>query len=843
MRVHQFTIQPSLPEELIPLQKIAYNTWFAWNADATGLFRDLDERYWEESDNNPVKMLSLVSPKRLGALAKDAQYVSRVNHVYARFQKYLTENTWFDENFGKQEKPVIAYFSAEYGIHESLPIYSGGLGILAGDHLKSASDLGLPLVGVGLLYKQGYFRQRLNEDGVQEELYPNNEWSSIPVHLERNDNGEPIIFPVEMDSEVVFCQIWHVNVGRISLYLLDSNLPKNSPMQRAITSRLYDGERDTRLRQEILLGVGGLRALRLLGYEPQVYHLNEGHCAFMALERIRHLMSEKDLSFEEAKEFVWATNLFTTHTPVPAGNESFHVDLLRKYLEPFSRRLGFRSWEEFLALGMFEYKPEVKDFSMSILALKLSAFANGVAKLHGQVSRSMWSRLYPKLPESEVPISSITNGVHTTSWLSSSLVELFRRRLVVEPSDPNSTLNFWPEVEKVPDEELWVAHQKDKRALVRFVREHSQKKQITKQLNVDLDSKVLTIGFARRFAKYKRATLFLDDIDRLSRILFNPKKPVQIIVAGKAHPADTYAKEELIKKVVEFAQNPNFKSRIVFLEDYEIHMARYLLQGVDLWLNNPRRPLEASGTSGMKAAINGVLNFSVLDGWWDEAYQPEIGWAIGDGTVHEDEELGDKMDAESLYSTLEREIIPLFYARDAEGLPRQWIRMMKDSIITVGQHFSAHRMVMDYTKMFYSKAMKAHASLSADNFKRARDLNIWLKNFIKNWDALEVVELESPVHKALYVGKDLIVSAGVKLGGIKEEEVTVALYHGVLGGHEEITNGSWIKMEKIKNDNDISIYEATIPCQDSGRYGYSVSVRPAHPDIVGTFLPTLTKWF
>ncbi|MDR0383300.1 MAG: alpha-glucan family phosphorylase, partial [Spirochaetaceae bacterium] len=629
MNISTYTVKPKLPASLKPLEEIARNLWLSWNYDAVQLFIRLDDQAWMASRQSPIKMLGMVSQKRLNDAANDDSYTAALNTVYERFLMYKKRDTWYKG----QRRDVVAYFSMEYGMDVSLPIYSGGLGILSGDHMKTSSDLGLPLVGIGLLYRQGYFQQYLNADGFQQESYPENDWYNMPVELKTGKDGKPLTISVDLAGRQACARIWEVRVGRNFLYLLDTNIEENPPDFKIITSALYGGDSETRIQQEILLGIGGFRALRAMGINPAVTHMNEGHSAFLSLERVRELVTEKGFSFNEAKETIWPTNIFTTHTPVPAGNERFDIPLLEKYMRPWMNILGI-SWNDFLALGRENPGDLNESFCMTILALKFSAYANGVAALHGNVSRSMWQGLWPGLPIDEVPIGHVTNGVHPKTWVSSGMSTLLDRYFGPTFEEKPSEISIWDRMSRISDEELWRTHERRREQLVRFVRDrlkdrHRRSGRNERQIVFDEDALspyALTLCFARRFATYKRGNLLLRDPERLLRLLRDSDRPIQLIFAGKAHPHDIPGKE-LIKSIVHFAEQHSVTNRIVFVENYDMTVARYLTSGADVWLNTPRRPMEASGTSGMKAAMNGVINCSVLDGWWDESYNPEVGWA------------------------------------------------------------------------------------------------------------------------------------------------------------------------------------------------------------------------
>ncbi|HEX9078654.1 MAG TPA: alpha-glucan family phosphorylase, partial [Desulfuromonadaceae bacterium] len=647
-----------------------------WEPEAINLFKRLDPELWKETRHNPVEILGILQQATLDGLKTDEGFMSHLAEVDEKLKEYLSSKTWYEKNYKGKKAMRVAYFSMEFGLHESIPVYSGGLGVLAGDHLKSASDLGIPLAGVGLLYRQGYFRQYLNIEGWQQEFYPENDFYNLPLHLERDPSGAPREFELDLTGRQVKVHIWRVQVGRIPLYLLDTNLEENSPEDREITTRLYGGDQDMRIRQEILLGIGGIRALRLLGAEPDVCHMNEGHAAFLALERIRFLMEERKLRFNEALEAVRAGNVFTTHTPVEAGIDHFSAELLEKYLGRYYRSLGL-SREEFLGLGRQNPKNPHETFCMAVLALKLAGHCNGVSQLHGEVSRRMWKNIWPELPEEHLPLTSITNGVHIRSWLSGKMAGLLIRYLGPRWLEDSTDASLWRRVARIPDTELWRTHDRCREQLVDFSRRRlkEQLRQVgltpKEQAVADevLDPDILTIGFARRFATYKRGTLLLRDLDRLARILNDLERPVQIIFAGKAHPADHHGKE-LIRQIVQLSHQERFRHRVVFLEDYDLGVARHLVQGVDVWLNTPRRPMEASGTSGMKVAFNGGLNLSVLDGWWVEGYKNNNGWAIGRGEVYEDVEYQNEVEGRAIYDLLENEVVPLFYDRGPDGIPR-----------------------------------------------------------------------------------------------------------------------------------------------------------------------------
>jgi len=847
MRVRHFHVRPNIPQELLPLVDLARNLWFSWNWDAVQLFIRLNPQLWERSYQNPVLMLGSLTQAELEAAARDESFVTNLRHVHENFTRYLKTPGWFRETHGGEKDFLAAYFSCEFGIDEGLPIYSGGLGLLSGDHLKSASDLGLPLVGVGLLYQKGYFRQQLNLDGWQQELYPNNDWYNMPVALEFDPEGKPLTIEVPMGGEKVKARIWRVQIGRTPLYLLDSNVKVNSPRMREVTSTLYGGDREMRIRQEILLGMGGVRALRALGRSPTVYHMNEGHSAFLALERIRTLMADHGVSFPEAREQVVASNVFTTHTPVPAGNELFSTELVRKYLQPVAEELNL-PWQEFLGLGQLAASRS-PDFGMTALALRMAAFTNGVSRLHAETSRKMWRDLWPNLPEAEIPIRGITNGIHTRTWLSHEVGELFLRYMGPRFSEKPADSSVWERVDAIPAGELWRIHQARRERLVFFVRMRL-KGQLQRQgagpaaLRASeevLSPEALTIGFSRRFATYKRASLLFRQPERLIRLLTDPERPVQILFAGKAHPQDHPAKE-IIKSVIHFASDPRLRGRLVFIEDYDINVARYMVQGVDVWLNTPRRPHEASGTSGMKAAANGALNVSVLDGWWCEGHALETGWAIGSGEVYEDPEEQDHIECEALFNLLEQEIIPLFYERDKVGLPRQWISMMKSSMRKLGAYFNTNRMVQEYAENCYLPAHRAGKRLQENGFAGAKALSAWRVRVTAGWSQLSLRIEDTRKEKEVPVGAAVGVAVRANLGPLSAEDVSVEIYHGLLDATGEIRDGRVVRARHEGRDGDGDIFRAEIPCRVTGRYGYTARILPRHPNLMNPFTPLLLTW-
>jgi starch phosphorylase len=882
---HTFRVIPSLPAKLERLRHLAHNLWWTWNHEAIDLFRRLDRDLWESTGHNPVLMLGTIRQERLDQVAEDDGFMAHCHRVCREFDRYLASTgTWYQKAYGQaiEAYPLpdpgvptagtdadpltssgqgaysapehrIAYFSAEFGLTESLGIYAGGLGILAGDHLKSASDLGLPLVGMGLLYQQGYFRQYLNPDGWQQELYPDNDFYNLPLTLERQLSGAPLLIEVEYPGRVVTSQVWRAQVGRVPLYLLDTNIDANRPQDRDITDQLYGGDDEMRIQQEILLGIGGIRALEALDLRPIVCHMNEGHSAFLALERIRLLMEEDGLSFAEAREAATAGHVFTTHTPVPAGIDWFHPDLVDRYFSQYYPRLGI-SRHDFLGLGRMNQTDSSGYFCMAILAMRLANKTNGVSQLHARVARDMWQEVWPQVPVDEVPIPGITNGIHPRSWISHDTADLYDRYLGPRWLERPAELEVWKKVKRIPDEELWRTHERRRERLVAFARrrlraqleQRGSRPSEIRQAEEVLDPEALTIGFARRFATYKRAALLFRDLERLAGIVGSKDQPVQIIFAGKAHPRDNPGKE-LIRQIIHHARRTGFRNRIVFIEDYDMVVARYLVQGVDVWLNTPRRPHEASGTSGMKATANGALNLSVLDGWWDEGYTPETGWAIGRGEEYSEEQAAyqDEVEANAIYDLLEKEIVPLFYERGRDGLPRGWIARMKGAIRDHAGVFNTNRMVRDYTTLCYAPSAMRSEQLNANGQERARALAVWKAQVREQWDKIRIERIWADVAEGqdLKVGDQLQVQAQVTLGDLKPTDVAVELFYGPLNAEGLIVGGQVLSTLIAQSKGmGTFIFAGAITCQTSGRHGYALRIVPSHPDLGNSFEMGLILW-
>ena len=849
--IHTFNVRPSLPEALQPLLRIAHNLRWSWDHAEVDLFRRLDRDLWETCNRNPVLLLGAIDQSVLEAAAKDDSFMAHLKAVTDELDLYVSgENSWYRREHRKENDMLVAYFSAEFGITECLSIFAGGLGVLAGDHLKASSDLGLPLVAVGLLYQEGYFRQYLNAAGWQQEAFEDNDFHTWPIELIPNARTS-----IDLADRKIDVQVWKVNVGRIPLYLLDSNLASNRPEDRKITSQLYGGDLDMRIRQEILLGIGGYRALQALGLKPTVYHMNEGHSAFLGLEHIQRLMETEQLTFAQARVLASASLIFTTHTPVPAGHDYYPSFLMERYFSALMERLGI-SRSEFLGLGRQDPDNQSEDFCMTVLALRIASFSNGVSKLHGQVSRQMWKRVWKDLPESEVPIGHVTNGVHFRTWVSMEMNQLYNRYLGPKWREEPADQALWRRIESIPAGELWRTHERRRERLVGYARRRLRAQLIsrgaTKSAIEDADEilspDALTIGFGRRFASYKRATLLLRDPERLSRILNNAERPVQIIYSGKAHPKDDTGKQ-LIQTIINLAARPDFRRKLVFLENYDMAVARYMVQGCDVWLNTPLRPQEASGTSGMKALANGAINLSTLDGWWDEAWrmgsdaEADVGWAIGRGESYEDPLQQDQVEADALYELLEREIVPAFYDRRSDGLPRKWIALMKTSMAKLCPEFNMQRMAMQYANECYLVAHQRHRRLSADNLAKARDVAAWLVRVEREWPRISV-ESVGEVASEIRLGDEVLISAKVMLNALSPEDIAVELVTGLVGADDEIKDPVVVPMRPSGTDSSGSYLFQTVvqPSTRSGLHGYAIRVLPRHVDSISAFLPGLITW-
>jgi len=858
--IQTFNVAPSLPPALEPLSALAHNLWWCWNHSAIELFRRLDGDLWEATGHNPVLLLGSIDQAQLESASNDTGFLAHLDRVTRDFHAYLNDRgTWFARTQAPANGPLIAYFSAEFGLTESLSIFAGGLGLLAGDHLKSASDLGIPLVAIGLLYQEGYFRQQLNEAGWQHESYVDNDFHNLPLTLERNASGVPLTIELAYPGRSVAAQIWRAQIGRVPLYLLDANVAANAPDDRAISKQLYGGDLEMRLKQELLLGVGGCRALEALGLAPSVYHMNEGHSAFLVLERVRRLVESHGLSFAQAREVAEAGLIFTTHTPVAAGHDYFPAELMDRYWTGYPRSVGI-SRRGALGMGRLNRTDDREPFGMTTLALRQSAHRNGVSELHGRVSRRMWQGLWPQLPEDEVPITHVTNAVHLRSWISREMDRLYERYVGPEWWEQPSDKAAWQRgLARVPAEELWRTHELRRERLIAFARRGLRgqlERRGAPNAEIDaadevLDLEVLTIGFARRFATYKRATLLLRDPERLARLVNDPQRPVQIIFAGKAHPRDEPGKE-LIREIVRLSRDEAFRRRLVFLEDYDMAVARPMVQGADVWLNTPRRPEEASGTSGMKAAANGVLNASTLDGWWAEAWETlgrhgvPIGWAIGRGEEYADPTYQDQIESEALYDVLERDVVPTFYERGVDALPRRWIGAMKASIGNLCPTFNTHRMVREYTERFYLPMAEKTRSQAANAMERALALAAWRTRVVAAWPRIAVVSTETDLDDGASptVGQNVRTRARVDLAGLSPDDVSVELYVGRVDAAGQLVQAKPVAMHLVgPADDGVYVFEANAALwRGSGLNGYTVRVLPSHPDLSTPFQPGLITW-
>ena len=847
---NRITVNPQLPKRIEKLSEISNNLWWSWNTEFLRLLKKMDGDLWEQSGKNPVKFLKHISQERLEAMSKDLGFLKEYDKVVSNFDGYMnSKNTWFAKKYPEEKNDLIAYFSAEYGIDETMPIYSGGLGILSGDHLKSASDLGIPLVAVGLLYKNGYFNQKINGYGDQETEYKNIDLYDLPITPVKDSKGEDLTIYVKFPKRRLYLKVWQVNVGRVTLYLLDSDIDKNNEEDRDVTLRLYGGDQEMRIRQEIVLGMAGVNLLKTLELNPTVYHMNEGHSAFLTLEIIKNIIKEKQVSFEVAKDIASSKTVFTTHTPVPAGNDIFPLDLVKKYFKDFWPRLGL-SEEEFLKLGMKPCNELDYGFNMGILALKIAGKKNGVSKLHGAVSRELFGEVWPNIAASESPIGYVTNGIHTCSWLAPKLKELYNKYLIPFWQDSMHKDEIWEKINNIPNDKLWQVHKERKEKLLQLVAKSTTERlrrsgysyeeinEIVSKLNPD----ALTIGFARRFATYKRATLIFKDIERITQILNNNDRPVQLIFAGKAHPADKEG-HDLIKYIHQVSMMPQFKGKIFLLENYNIAMSRYLISGVDVWLNNPRRPMEASGTSGQKASVNGVINFSVLDGWWAEGYDQTNGWTIGTNAEYESYEAQDQADSQSMYRTLEEKIIPIYYDRDRNVMSKKWIEIMKNSIITTGGKYSTARMLVDYTNQLYMPLCKLTKKYYED-VDNVAAFNSWKKDTYRDWKDIKITQVNNLDNITMDAGNNIEVACEVELPNINVENVTVEAYYGKILDNGVVENVSIIPMTLSDSDEEQKKYyfTAKIELTTGGNYGYTFRVMPKHEMLLEPANLDLIKW-
>ena len=846
-----FRVSPCLPSSLHRLTELAYNLRWAWHHETRALFRRIDRDEWERSGRNPVAMLGAVEQKRLVEVGADAGFLAHYERACQDLDAYIADKTttWFSKSGAAATPMRIAYFSAEFAITDCLPIYSGGLAVLAGDHLKSASDLALPLVAVGLLYQQGYFRQYLNVDGWQQEAYSDSDFYTMPIKPVLDANGRELTLRVPVGAVDVVVKVWVAQVGRIPLYLLDTNTDENSVGDRDITDRLYGGDVELRIKQEIILGIGGMRVLEALHITPDVCHMNEGHTAFLALERIRQLMTRHGLRFEEAREVAKAGHVFTTHTPVAAGNDYFSVELVERYLPLHYGALGLNR-DQFLALGRKHPSDSSEPFCMTVLALRLASHGNAVSRLHEDVTRRMWADVWPGAPTDEVPVSHVTNAVHVQSWISGEMSGLFDTYIGPSWREQPGDQSAWKWASRIPSEELWRAHERRRERLVAFARSRLKSQLRARGVGVTqlhwvedvLDPEVLTIGIGRRFATYKRPLLLWHDVERLERLLNNTDRPIQVIYAGKAHPRDEPGKQ-LIRNLIHLASQPAFRKRVVFLEDYDLDVARYMVQGVDVWLNTPRRYMEASGTSGMKAIFNGALNLSILDSWWDEAYTPEIGWAIGAGESYQDEALQDQVESQALYDLLEKEVAPMFYDRPGNHLPREWVDRIKSAMEELCPVFNTHRMVSEYATRYYVTSYERYRRFTADDFAVSKRLASWRQRVTASWQGVRIHKANVSLPDTMRVGDPITARAWVSLGDLSVEDVSVQFCLGRVNANGELISPAVITLRPEGSEGGQKIFVGeTEPCGASGLHGYSVRVLPVHPELSSPWDLGLVRW-
>ncbi len=818
---HTLSIQPHYTGELKKLEELSRNIWWSWNNEAVDLFKYINKTESISDCIDPILMLKSISQKRFKELQNDTQFLKIFNSVFNKFNKYI--NTPFDNNL-----PSVAYFSMEYGMTNILKIYSGGLGILAGDYLKQASDSRYDLTAIGLFYRQGYFTQQISQNGDQDEIYESQRFMDTPAELVKDENGNAVTVSVEMEGRKVYAQIWQINVGRIKLFLLDTDRNDNSDEDKVITYRLYGGNNENRLRQEMILGIGGVKALNLMGIQKDIYHLNEGHAAFTVLERLKCLMHENKLTFNEALELVRASNLFTTHTPVPAGHDAFPESLMMQYMGDYPNKLGI-SWNRFINLGKENSDNKDEKFSMSVLAANTSQEINGVSKLHGEVSRKqIFNHMWPGYFPEELHIGYVTNGVHHSTWASKYWQEHLRNK--------DGIIDF-NKIYQASTETIWEIRKKQKHQLSEFIntmidtvrvnRDENPKEII--QIKNNFDKNALTIGFARRFATYKRGDLLFKDLDRLNKIVNNPKFPVQFIFAGKSHPNDGGGKD-IIKKIVTISKRPEFIGKILFLENYNMALAKELVKGVDVWLNTPTRPLEASGTSGMKAVMNGVLNFSVLDGWWVEGYKENAGWALSQHNTYKNNDLQNEYDAEQIYQKLENEIIPLYYKRDEDNLPEDWILYIKKCISEIAPEFTTERMINDYRDRYYLKLKSRHSVLSSDNFEKAKEIAAWKENIESEWKKItaEQFDVSELTNTSLIPGQTYKGGINLNINGLHDEDVGVEMVISESNEEGDLTISDIIELQKETVEGSVIYYSFYYTPSKPGSINYAFRIFPKH---------------
>ena len=847
---NRIKVNPQLPKRIEKLSVIANNLWWSWNTNFLKLFKEIDIDLWERVGKNPVKFLKHVSQEKLEVASENQELLKQYDKFVKDFEDYMkSKNTWFNKKFPDNTGDLIAYFSAEYGLDEILSIYSGGLGILSGDHLKSASDLGVPLIAVGLLYKNGYFSQKINGQGVQETEYTDLEIEDLPITPVKDVDGQDLIISVDMPKKKLYIKVWEIKVGRVTLYLMDSDIEANIAEYRGITKTLYGGNQETRIQQEIVLGMAGVELLRRLGVKPTVYHMNEGHSSFLILKLIENTIRDKKVSFNIAKDIVSSKTVFTTHTPVPAGNDIFPIELMDTYFKDYWDKLGIDK-QEFFRMGMKPNASLSSGFDMGVLALKVAGKKNGVSKLHGAVSRELFGDIWPNIDSNEAPITYVTNGIHTCSWLPQNIKNLYNEYLTPYWQDNIFQDEVWEKINNIPDEKLWNAHMERKRKLIDLVKKSTTQRlrrcgysyNEIERITSKLSENNLTIGFARRFATYKRATLIFKDLERITQIFSNENRPIQIIFAGKAHPADKEG-QDLIKYIHEISMKPQFKGKIFLLENYNIAMSRYLISGVDVWLNTPRRPMEASGTSGQKASVNGVINFSVLDGWWAEGYNSKNGWYIGLNEEYENYEIQDKADSDDIYTTLENKILPTYYDKNKNGIPEKWVKIMKNSIISTGGKFSTSRMLVDYVEKLYIPLCNLYDKYYS-KLDKVTEFNSWKDELYQNWDDIKITQENNLNDVTIDAGNYIDVRCKVKLPNISVNNIQAQVYYGKIEDNGVVDDVSIIPMNLISEDkeNKEYTYTAKIKLVNGGEYGYTFRVMPKHEMILDAANLDLIKW-
>ncbi len=820
-------VESELPEKLLPLKELSRNLWWTWSEKARGLFEYIDKDIWESSEHNPIFLLEEVSYKRLKELENDDDFLERMNRVNKGLKKYLADRE-------SEQGPSIAYFSMEFGLHDSLKIFSGGLGILAGDYLKQASDCKVNLTGIGLLYRYGYFKQALTLHGEQIANYESQHFSKIPLHPALDNEGQWVEIEVEFPGRVLKAKVWEVHIGAVKLYLLDADIDANSPEDRSVTHHLYGGDNENRLKQEMLLGIGGIRALRKLNCRADVYHCNEGHAAFIGIERSVEFMARNHLSYAQARELVRASTLFTTHTPVPAGHDSFHISLFEKYMRGFADKMGL-SWDEFMSLG--KANPHEDHFNMSFLASHMSQGINGVSKLHGEVSKKILKDLYKGYLEEELEIGYVTNGVHYSTWVAREWKKIHKKYFGKEFPNNQLDTEVWKNIYRVNDEDIWEIRQNLRQKLINYIKQrftdnwikrNEDPKLITDVMG-KLNPEALTIGFARRFATYKRAYLLFRNMERLARLLNDPEKPVQFIFAGKAHPADK-AGQKLISEIVEISKRPEFRGKILFVQNYDMNLAKMLVQGVDVWLNTPTRQLEASGTSGEKGVMNGTLHFSVLDGWWVEGYKEEAGWALPLEKAYDVQDFQDELDAEMIYNTLKDEIIESFYERNRQGIPAKWVGYIKNTLAEVSPHFTSARMIHDYQVRYYRPQSERYQKLAAGDFRLAKELAEWKFKVLAEWDRMEVKEVQvlNGIQNTMKTDKSTPARVTIDLKGLTSNEVGLEMVITENGLDSPPKLVEKLPFEVEHTEGSICTYKLDVHLVNAGVYNYSLRLFPKH---------------